>query len=205
MQRLTRAGTLGGLALVLVFLAVAAAAYRTPAPDTITAGIRIAGLWALFSLGLAALTTLFAGKSIRLFGRPFLSVHHALGAQGIAAIAFHALLVGVRASTPSVSPGGALAGPWFAPAAGLVALLLVAIAVAAALLRSGFAAWRHVHLAIYAALLLGFVHAALLSGFFCGDPFLALLFLLLGIAIAVAFVAGRRRRERGDRASPGPG
>jgi predicted ferric reductase len=199
MPGLTRAGAVAAGAIVIVFLAVATVVAGLPNPTTVTLGIRLAALWGLLAMGIAALMTPFLAEVRRVFGSPFLRVHHVFAAFGLAAITLHPVLVAVRSSSLLVFVPTLPFLDRYAINAGRVALPLIYVAVIGALVRARFAEWRYFHLVIYLGYLLGLLHGTLMSQFFFGSLFLTALFLGLGVAIVGAFVAKRwQRRKRAD-------
>ena len=202
MLGLTRAGAVAAGAIVVVFLAIAVLVTDLPASSPVTLGIRLASLWGLLAMGIAALMSPFLVEIRRVFGRPFLGVHHIFAAFGLAAITLHPILVATRASSALILIPSLPLLDGSGLNAGRIALPLIYVAVVGALIRSRLREWRYLHLVIYLALVLGVLHGALLSGFFFGDLFLNVLFLGLGVAIVGAFVA--KRWQRRGRARPAP-
>lgn len=199
MPGLTRAGAVAAGAIVIVFLAVATVVAGLPNPTPVTLGIRLAALWGLLAMGIAALMTPFLAEVRRVFGSPFLRVHHVFAAFGLAAITLHPVLVAVRSSSLLVFVPTLPFLDRYAINTGRVALPLIYVAVIGALVRARFAEWRYFHLVIYLGYLLGLLHGTLMSQFFFGSLFLTALFLGLGVAIVGAFVAKRwQRRKRAD-------
>ena len=199
MPGLTRAGAVAAGAIVIVFLAVATIVAGLPNPTPVTLGIRLAALWGLLAMGIAALMTPFLAEVRRVFGSPFLRVHHVFAAFGLAAITLHPVLVAVRSSSLLVFVPTLPFLDRYAINTGRVALPLIYVAVIGALVRARFAEWRYFHLVIYLGYLLGLLHGTLMSQFFFGSLFLTALFLGLGVAIVGAFVAKRwQRRKRAD-------
>lgn len=205
MPRLTRAGAVAAGAIVVVFLAVAVIVTDLPNSNPVTLGIRLASLWGLLAMAIAALMTPFLAEIRRVFGPPFLGIHHVFAAFGLTAITLHPVLVAVRAASLLVFLPTAPLLEGYVMNAGRISLPLIYVAVVGALIRSRLGEWRYFHLVIYLAIILGVVHGALLSRFFFGNPFLAVLFLGLGVAIVGAFVEKRWQRRRRARPTPRTG
>jgi len=195
MPRLTRAGAIAAALIVVVFLALAVIVADLPTTTPVTLGIRLASLWGLLAMAIAALMTPFLAEIRRAFGSPFLRVHHVFAAFGLAAITLHPVLVAARSASLLVFIPTSPLLEGYVINAGRVALPLIYVAVLGAVIRNRFGEWRYFHLVIYLALLLGLIHGALISRFFFGNPFLAVLFLGLGVAIAGAFVLKRWQRR----------
>lgn len=193
MPGLTRAGAVAAGAIVVVFLAVATVVAGLPNPTPVILGIRIAALWGLLAMGIAALMT------------PFLRVHHAFAGFGLAAITLHPALVAVRSSSLLVFIPTLPFLDSYAINAGRVALPLIYVAVIGALVRARFAEWRYFHLVIYLGFLFGLLHGTFMSLFFFENLFLTALFLGLGVAVVGAFVAKRWQRRKRARVNPRTG
>lgn len=205
MPGLTRAGAVAAGALVVVFLAVAAVVVGLPNPTPVTLGIRLAALWGVLAMGIAALMTPFLAEVRRVFGSPFLRVHHVFAAFGLAAITLHPVLVAVRSSSLLVFVPTLPLLERYAMNAGRISLPLVYVAVVGAVVRARFAEWRYFHLVIYLGFLLGLLHGMFMSRFFFGNLFLTALYLGLGVAVAGAFVAKRWQRRKRAPATPRTG
>ncbi len=202
MPPLTRAGAAGGGAIVVAFLAIAVIVTDLPGTNPVTLGIRLAALWGLLAMGIAALMSPFLAEVRQIFGSPFLRVHHVFAAFGLVAITLHPVLVAVRSASLSVFLPVFPFLERYAPNAGRIALPLIYIAVVAALLRTRFTEWRYFHLVLYLALLLGLLHGTIFSNWFFGSLFLNAIYVGLGVAIVAAFVLKRyQRRARARDAS----
>jgi predicted ferric reductase len=197
MPPLTRTGAVAAGAIVIVFLAVAVIVADLPNPSSVTLGIRLAALWGTLAMGIAALMTPFLAEIRRVFGATFLRVHHIFAAFGLAAFTLHPVLVAVRTSSLAVFLPSFPLLERYTINAGRIALPLIYISVVGAFVRMRFAEWRYFHLVIYLGFLLGLLHGTLLSQYFFGNPFLAVLYLGLGVAVVGAFFAKRwQRRQR---------
>jgi predicted ferric reductase len=202
MLGMTRAGAVAAGGIVVVFLAIAVIVTDLPNSTPVTLGIRLGALWGTLAMAIAALMSPFLAEIRRVLGAPFLRVHHLFAAFGLAAITLHPVLVAVRSSSLSVFLPVTPLLEGYVPNAGRIALPLIYVAVVGALIRARFAEWRYFHLVIYLALLLGLLHGTLFSRYFFGSLFLNVLFLGLGVAIIVAFVA--KRWQRRERVRPAP-
>jgi predicted ferric reductase len=205
MLGLTRAGAVTAGAIVVVFLAVAVIIADLPISTPVTLGIRLAALWGTLAMAIAALMSPFLAEIRRVFGAPFLRVHHVFAAFGLAAITLHPVLVAVRSSSLLVFLPVTPLLEGYVANAGRIALPLIYVAVVGALIRVRFAEWRYFHLVIYLALLLGLLHGTLFSRYYFGNLFLNALFLGLGVAIVGAFVAKRWQRRGRGRPAPRTG
>ena len=99
MLGMTRAGAVAAGAIVVVFLTVAVIVADLPNSTPVTLGIRLGALWGTLAMAIAALMSPFLAEIRRVFGAPFLRVHHVFAAFGLAAITLHPVLVAVRSSS----------------------------------------------------------------------------------------------------------
>jgi sulfoxide reductase heme-binding subunit YedZ len=126
--------------------------------------IRGAALLGYQSVFLAIVSSAYMRQLVRLFGRPFVQVHHVVSVSGLILITLHPLGVALDNATISV----------FVPRfdsvlsslrlGGQLAWYLVALAVLVALLRRSIGRrWRVVHMLNYVAFLSATVHANLIG------------------------------------------
>lgn len=184
------------VAIVLVFLAIGVVVFAVPVRNPLTLGIRLASLWGFLAMAIALLLAPFLADVRRIFGEPFLRVHHLFAGIGLAAITLHPVLVAARSASLAVFLPVVPLLEGYVPNAGRIALPLIYIGVIGSLLRRQVREWRYVHLLLYAALLLGSIHGALMSDIYFGNPFLAALYPALAVAVVGVFVAKRLQRRR---------
>lgn len=153
--------------LVGFALAVIAAALlvsRQPFATPLVWVTRVAALVGYLGVFAASLASAYLRDMLRIFGRPFLTVHHYLAAGSLILLTVHPISVAVRMSSlgvfvPVLSPplellrwGGRLA--WY----------LLLIASAASLWRRSVGdVWRPLHMLTYLAFWLATAHAMLLG------------------------------------------
>ena len=158
--------------------------------------VRLLALNGYLALALAASMSPFLREIRVAFGRPFLTVHHALAAFGLAVILLHPLSYALMAGSLAVLLPSTWIWKEFWTYAGRPALVLIFIALIAVSLRRRIPAyWRPFHMLMYAALVMGLVHA-LLRGTDTTDPVVRV---VLGGAFAVAmgaFVVKRWQRKK---------
>ena len=135
----------------------------------------------------------------RLFGRPFIKVHHAASIAGVALVAAHPVAYALAGATFAVFVPRADSVEDFFRWGGRPALFFVIVALVAVALRSTVKrGWRAFHMAMYIAFALGTVHANLLGSSLTSSlPLRVVSWVLLAAATAV-FVS-RRLRRRGAR------
>ena len=155
--------------------------------------VRVFGLYGFLFIGVATLTTPFLAGVTRVFGRPFLRVHHAFSILGVVFITLHPVFNALQRASLSVFVPRFDSWTIFWMLAGRPALIILYIAVVAALLR--FKAprhWRAFHTLMYIVLLFGIVHGSLI-----GDDFeniwLMVIFDSLFVASMASFVIKRYR------------
>jgi len=156
--------------------------------NRLTRGAALLGYQALF---LAILSSAFMKRMLRIFGRPFIKVHHTLSATGLTLLTLHPVGVAISAASARVLLPQFESPIAFLRWGGAPALLLFAVAASAALLRRTVGQrWRTVHYLVYLAFWLGTVHGMLLgtdlqSGVVRAVP--------ISLAIAVLFLLVRSR------------
>ena len=148
----------GLLALLILYTL-----YRTPGP----LGWSLARAAALFGYGmlfLVIVSTEYMREMRKLFGRPFLTVHHILAVTSLALIIIHPIAVALASRDVTVFVPQFTSLRTFFALGGRVALYLIFIAVFAALLRARIkSVWRFIHWLNYVAFALAFVHSWLLG------------------------------------------
>ncbi len=137
--------------------------FQTPAP-ALARVVRGAALFGYVMLFWVIVSSEYMRGMRKLFGRPFLKVHHFLMVIAWLLIVIHPLTVALRSNSLAVFV------PIFSPFreflvwAGRPALYLFALATLAARLRSSIkSTWKFIHWLNYLAFLLVFVHAWLLG------------------------------------------
>ncbi|MDD4255046.1 MAG: hypothetical protein PHP59_06675, partial [Methanofollis sp.] len=124
--------------------------------------VRLLALNGYLALALAASMSPFLREIRAVFGRPFLAVHHTLAAFGLAAVLLHPLSYALLTGSLAVLFPSTWTWVEFWTYAGRPALVLILVALTAVSLRKRYPAyWRPFHMLMYAALVLGLVHALL--------------------------------------------
>ena len=144
--------------------------------------VRLFGLYGFLFLGVATLITPFLAEVTRVFGRPFLNVHHAFSVFGIAFITLHPVFNAVQRLSLTVFVPRFDSWELFWMLAGRQALIILYVALLAVFLRKKIPKyWRPFHALMYVVLLFGIVHANLI-----GDDFANLGIMLIFDALFVA-------------------
>ena len=155
---------------------------------------RLFGLYGFLFLSVATLTTPFLKEVTQAFGKPFLRVHHAFSAFGIAFITLHPVFNAVDRLSLSVFVPRFDTWELFWMLAGRPAFIILYVAVAAALLRrTAPKYWRFLHALIYIVLLFGIVHANLI-----GEDFENLGIMLIFNALFVSSLASFTYKRYGN-------
>jgi sulfoxide reductase heme-binding subunit YedZ len=181
---------IGLVALVVVGGVVALQPYITP----LSWAIRTCALLGYLFVFLAVITSAYMREMVRMFGRPFVQVHHMLSVTGLVLVTLHPLGVAWDYGSPAVFVP--LLDSWlvFLRMGGRPAWYLIAAASLAAVLRTSFRdRWRAVHMLNYLAFFLATGHALLV-----GTDFRSLISKVLAVAMALA-VAGALIRKRFQR------
>ena len=160
---------------------------------------RLFGLYGFLFLSIATLLTPFLKEVTLAFGKPFLRVHHAFSAFGIAFITLHPVFNAVDRLSLSVFLPRFDSWDRFWMSAGRPAFIIIYIAVAAALLRRVAPRyWRFFHALMYVVLFFGIVHANLLGEDF-GILGIMLVFDALFISSLASFAYKRYRNYQMSR------
>jgi sulfoxide reductase heme-binding subunit YedZ len=169
------------VALILVGTSIALRPYGTPLYWAIR-GCALLGYLAIF---LAIIISAYMRQMVRIFGRPFIQVHHILSVTGLVLITLHPL--GVALYDRSLGVFVPLFDSWlvFLQLGGRPAWYLIGVASLAALLRKTFQQnWRAIHILNYLAFFLATVHAILI-----GTDFQPLIMKALPLAMSLVVVA----------------
>jgi DMSO/TMAO reductase YedYZ heme-binding membrane subunit len=127
-------------------------------------GLALMGYQLLF---LSMLSSAYMPNLVRFFGTPFIKIHHVLSISGLVFMTAHPLLVAIRNGSAEVFLPQFDSVRVFLALGGRPAWYLIAVAVAAALLRRRIGkGWRIVHLLNYLAFALATAHATLLGANF---------------------------------------
>ena len=129
----------------------------------------------------------------RVFGRPFIKVHHILSVTGLVLVTLHLFGVAVDAVSPSVFLPRFDSWVAFLELGGCPAWYLIAVASLVAVLRKTIGRnWRAIHFLNYVAFLLATVHAIMI-----GTDFQHTIVKAVPVALALVLVAifiHKRRR-----------
>jgi len=152
--------------------------------------IRLFALWGYLSLSIAVMMTPFLKEIYKIFGRPFIKIHHVFAFLGLILITFHPIFFSIISRTTTVFIPSFASWYDFLLSAGRPALIILFIALIAVLFRKKFKSWRLIHALMYLMLILGFVHGLLIGTDFDNKAIIIIYSLLFAGAIA-SFVVKR--------------
>jgi DMSO/TMAO reductase YedYZ heme-binding membrane subunit len=202
----TRKGYLVLALILLLFIVVTALALSDPPQEPLTLALRLAGLYGFLMIAIATLMTPFLSSVYRIFGTPFLKIHHLFAAFGIVLATVHPLSLAVLVMNPAVFIPRTDSWLSFWRNAGRVAFILIYVALAGALLRKRIAGWRYLHALMYLVLLFAIIHANLVGTDFTNPGILVIFNGIFAAVVLVFFYslwkkAGSRRSVRGGTGS----
>jgi DMSO/TMAO reductase YedYZ heme-binding membrane subunit len=152
------------VAVALYSLIVVYVLARTPAP----LAYNLARAAALFGYGTLFVTILsheYMREMRKLFGKPFMTVHHILAVTGLVLVILHPVLMAIMMGDPRQFVPRFDSLRTFLTLGGRAALYLILIAALAAVVRRRLKdTWKVVHWLNYAAFVLIFAHSWLLGG-----------------------------------------
>jgi len=185
-------------ALIIIFgLAVSLFVFFSAediAPLTLT--IRLLSLNGYFILSVAAIMTPFLKEVTLFFKKSFTKVHHYFAATGLLLITLHPIAVFTQTLDPTAFLPNFESLYLFFFFGGIVALLLIYVALGAGLARKKIPSyWRHFHMLMYLALFVGVVHANLRGTDF-QNLSIQVIYDSLFAAVLAAFVFKRRQFYR---------
>ena len=185
-------------AILMWVLTILYTAFSTPAPF----GWRIVRSSALLGYSTIFLTILsneYLRQMKKLFGRPFIAVHHILAVAGLVLIVAHPAGVVLLTRDPSNLVPRFDSLRLLLLFGGRPALYLILLAAATAVARKRLIrSWRYVHWLNYAAFALAFAHAWLL-GTDASHGLLAVAWPAMFVLVAIVFVRKRFARPHAKR------
>ncbi len=181
-----------GVVIHLVVIVYALLDFVSSPLNMVTRSAALVGYLALF---LAIMSYQYRREMLKMFGRPFLKVHHILSVTGLVLIVVHPTAFALQMGSLGVF------APIFSPLsdllmlAGRPALYLFLIAAGAGVIRNRIKpSWKFIHYLNYLAFVLAFIHGALI-GTDLGPGLLRWLFAIMALVVVAALIE-RRWRER---------
>jgi sulfoxide reductase heme-binding subunit YedZ len=183
---------LGLVALILVSGLIALEPSGTPLYWV----IRAASLLGYLAVFLSIVSSATMRQMVRIFGRPFVKIHHALSIAGLTLITLHPLAVAWAYASPRILLPTFDSWTLFFQFGGSVAWPLIAAASLAAVLRQAVGRnWRVAHYLNYVAFWLATVHANMIGTDFQHTVVRAIS-VVMSLAVIAIFVQKRLRTRR---------
>jgi DMSO/TMAO reductase YedYZ heme-binding membrane subunit len=193
-QRIWFLVLIGVVLLALILVLVGA----SEPPNAMNWIIRTAALVGYVSLFGAILASAYLREMIKLFGRPFLKVHHGVSIAAWVAILVHPLTLAYRAASLNVFVPDLSSWDIFLTLGGRPGWWLVLIATGVALVRGRIGrGWKVLHSLNYIAFWLITAHAILIGTSFQST---AMRVLAIIMALVVLYVLVKRRMDEAERA-----
>lgn len=186
---------LAPVGFLVVGLAIAAEAWSV-AGRPIDWAIRSAALLGYQLVFLSIISSAYVVPLVRLFGRPFIKLHHLVAVTGLVLITLHPIGVAYDVGSAGVFVPDVSSVRAFLALGGRPAWYLIAIAALVAFLRRPIGpAWRVIHPLSYLAFILATVHANLI-GTNMQPAVPRILSVLMSLAVVAVFVRRRVPRRR---------
>jgi sulfoxide reductase heme-binding subunit YedZ len=194
MARMSKSGKtwylilIGIVALILVSGLISLRPYGTPL-NWLIRGAALMGYLAIF---LSVLSSAYMRQIYRIFGRPFVKVHHVLSVTGLVLVTLHPLGAAIDAGSLKVFLPKFDSWGIFLELGGRPAWYLIAAASLAAVLRKTIGrTWRTIHFLNYLAFLLVTVHAIMI-GTDLQHTIVKAVSVALALVVVVIFIQKRR-------------
>jgi len=180
--------------LVLVFF------FLTPFSDAFNFIIRFGAIFGFTSMFIATMMTPFAVQLYKIFGKPFIKIHHIYSITGLVLISLHPISFAIYVMDITVFVP--VFDTWLAfwQLAGRLAIYLIYIAILGALVRKKIKKnWRILHALNYVALFLAYVHGVLIGTDFQNLGiliiFTIMIILSFGILIYKRYLSFKKKKK----------
>jgi sulfoxide reductase heme-binding subunit YedZ len=181
----------GIITLIIVGGLIALQPFGTPL-NWVIRGAAMMGYLAVF---LAIVSSAYMRQMLRIFGRPFIRVHHILSVTGLILLTLHPLAVAWNSATLRVFLPKFDSLTVFLQLGGRPAWYLIVVASLAALLRRTFKSWRAIHFLNYVAFWLATAHAVMIGADFQHATVKAIS-AVMALVIVVIFIQKRLQARR---------
>lgn len=172
------------MAIIFVLFAITTIIYATiPSNTTYNWFIRLFGLYGFIFLALASMMSPFLTELYKIFGKPFLKLHHFCAIAGLALITLHPILLAIERNSLLVFLPNFDSFLMFWTLAGRPSLILIYIALVGVLFKKKLKYWRGTHAIMYIALLMGYVHGVLIGTDFQNPVIFVLFSILFGMTV----------------------
>lgn len=162
--------------------------------------IRLCALLGLTSMAISTIMTPFMLQLYKIFGKPFIKIHHVTSITAIVLASIHPISFAIQVSNIGIFIP--VFYPWydFWLLAGRPALILIYIALISILMKKNIPnAWRPLHGLNYVALLFGYVHGILIGTDFQSLSILILFTILIILsfgALAYKRIQSHKRKKK---------
>jgi len=149
---------------IILFIVIFILFLQTPISDSFSFYIRLGALFGFTALFIATTMAPFMVQLYKIFGKPFIKLHHLYSIMGLILITLHPTVFAL--SVLDITVFIPVFYPWidFWRLAGRPALILIYIAVLAAILRKKISkSWKFFHILNYIALFFGYIHGLLIG------------------------------------------
>ena len=176
--------------IVLLFVVTTIIYAMTPSNTIFNWFIRLFGLYGFIFLVIASIMSSFLVEINKIFGKPFLKLHHIAAALGLSLITLHPILLAIESNSLLIFLPNFESWFMFWVLAGRPSLIIIYLAFFGILFKKKLKYWRGTHALMYIALLMGYVHGMLIGTDF-KNPVLLILFSILFALTVIAFVMRR--------------
>lgn len=190
------------LPTISLYLLILVLFLMTPFPfyDTFNFIIRFAALFGFTSTFVATIMSPFAVQLYKVFGKPFVKIHHIFSITGIAFLTLHPITLAISVVDFTILLPDFTSWSVFWTYGGRIALPLIYLAVFGALLRKKIIKiWRIIHSLNYLALFLAYVHGVLIGEDLQSIGFLIIFTIMIILSYAVLIYKrylGYKRRKK---------
>ena len=194
-KKITSKGYLVLIAIILLFVAITTLMILNTPEFSFYLFIRLFALWGYTFLAIATVLTPFLKEIGKIFGRPFIKIHHVFAFTGLGLITLHPISYSIE--TMSTSVFKPVFDSWFGfwANAGRPAIIILYVALIAILLRKKIKPWRIIHALMYVVLIMGFIHGYLVGTDFINTGILIIFSILAALAV-ITFVTKRIQKYR---------
>jgi DMSO/TMAO reductase YedYZ heme-binding membrane subunit len=164
----------------------------TPANPPLQFLVRLFALYGFFMLSMAAVMTPFLKQIVKVFGKPFLKIHHAFALFGLSFITLHPILLAIITKNLTVFIPSFASWETFWRLGGRPALIVIYIAFFAAIFRLKIKNyWRPIHGLMYLGLLFGIVHANMIGTNLIENWGVQIFYIALFVMVIMALILKR--------------
>jgi len=152
------------IAIIALYVVVLILFLMEPPEDIFSFIIRICALLGFVSMAIAAIMTSFMVQLYKIFGKPFIKIHHFFAISGLILATIHPIAFAISVLNPLVFIPVFHDWILFWELAGRPALILLYVATLAGVLRKKIQNWwKKIHALTYIALFFGLIHGTLIG------------------------------------------